>query len=277
MTAPRPFALVLMLSLALLAMGAAPGRAATGELFAAEVEVPDASAEARGEGVVDAFATVLTKVTGRPDAESFAAWPQLRDAADRLMIEYRYRTEAPPSSVAEPTAPPRTLLYVRFDRQGIESLLRQNRLPLWGDTRPATLLLLAVERGTERFIYTPDAMPEAARAISEASKRRGIPIVEPLMDLEDRGMLRFNEVWGGFPEVIEQVTARYAQDALLVGRLFSEGGDAWRAQWTLHVDGARDQWQSQGALAETLREGVHGLADLLARRYVPDAASAEER
>lgn len=253
-----------------------PAGAAGEALFEAEVEVADSSAAARGEGIVAAFARVLTKVTGRSDPEAFAAWPRLRQAADGLLVEYRYRSE-PAAPDSEPLAPPRTLLTVRFDRQGVESLLRGEWLPVWGDTRPATLLLLAVEQGTERFLYTPDALPEAARAIAAASRRRGLPLLAPLLDLEDRTALAFTEVWAGFPEVIEYVSARYAPDAVLVTRLLREGPAVWSAQWTLHQGRERESWRSSGTLATALEAGIDELADRLARRYVADPTAGEQR
>jgi len=250
--------------------------AADDALFIAEVDVVDTSAAVRTDGIIEAFAAVLIKVTGRADPKAFPVWPNLRAAADGLLLEYRYRTVAAPVEEG-PLVPARTLLTVRFDRQGVESLLRAERLPLWGDTRPTTLLLIAVEHGIERFIYTPDALPEAAAAIAAASDRRGIPLLEPLMDLEDRATLQFTEVWAGFPEVIERTAARYGPDAVLVARLFSEGLSAWRAQWTLHLGPERVSWQSRGELAETLQEGIGELADRLALRYVPDPATGEQR
>jgi len=250
--------------------------AAGDTLFVAEVEVADASAAVRGEGIIEAFAAVLIKVTGRADPKAFPVWPNLRSAADGLLLEYRYRTVAAPVEEG-PLAPARTLLTVRFDRQGVESLLRTERLPLWGDTRPATLLLIAVERGIDRFIYTPDALPEAATVIATASNNRGIPLLEPLMDLEDRATLQFTEVWAGFPEVIERTAARYGPDAVLVARLFSEGPSAWRAQWTLHLGRERVSWQSRGGLTETLQGGIGELANRLALRYVPDPATGEQQ
>ncbi len=260
----------------LLALGPLPAAGAAGDdLFAAEVEVADTSLEARAAGIVAAFAAVLTKATGRGEPEAFPAWPRVSAEAERLLTEYRYHTATPTPGAA--AAPPAMRLTVSFDRPGVEALLRAERLPLWGDTRPVTLLLLAVERGTERFIYTPDALPGAAASIAAAARRRGIPLIEPLMDLEDRDMLRFNEVWGGFPEVIGRAAARYGPDAVLVARLFGEGAATWRAQWTLHLGGGREGWQSQGTLAATLDAGLDRLAETLARRYVPDPSSGEER
>jgi hypothetical protein len=251
--------------------------AAPGSLYEAEVEVSDDGAEARKQGIVTALGVVVTKVTGRAAPESLAAWPRLSAAAEGLLVEYRYRTAAP-LDIDDPLSPPRTMLSIRFDRAGLDRLLQDEQIPLWGDTRPATLLLVAVERGTERFIYTPDQLPEAAAAIASASDRRGIPLVEPLMDLEDRAMLRFTEVWAGFPEVIEQAAARYRPDGVLVARLFGEGEGLWRAQWTLHVGLDRDSWESRGTLSTTFDDGIGRLADRLAQRFVPDpAATGEQR
>ena len=249
--------------------------AAPSVLFEAEVEVPDSGAQARKQGIVAALGVVVTKATGRAAPETLTAWPRLGAAAEGLLVEYRYRTVAP-VDIDDPLSPPRTLLTVRFDRPGLERLLQAERLPLWGDTRPATLLLVAVEHGAERFIYTPDLLPEAAVAITAASERRGIPLVDPLMDVEDRAMLPFTEVWAGFPEVIEKAAARYTPDGVLLVRLFSDGRDLWRAQWTLQVGVDRETWESRGALVDTLDTGIGQLADRLARRYVPDPASADQ-
>ncbi len=279
MTVPR-FAAARRLPLLLLLAALLPSApaAVVGEaLFTAEVEVADTGPEARADGIVAAFAAVVTKVTGRSGPQALPAWPRLAAEAERLLVEYRYRVEAPASPAEDPLTPRRTLLNVRFDRLGVEGLLRDLQLPLWGDTRPTTLLLIAVEQGTERFIYTPEALPEAATAIDAAGRRRGIPLLEPLMDLEDRTSLRFNEVWGGFPEAIERTATRYGPDAVLVARLIGEGAGLWRAQWTLQLGGARDSWQSQGALGTVLAEGLDQLADRLAQRYVPDAATGEQR
>jgi hypothetical protein len=279
-TAPRIKALrhVLVAALLSCALLSSPLGAALGEaLFTAEVEVADAGPEARAEGIVAAFAAVVTKVTGRPDPLALPEWPRLSSEADRLLVEYRYRVDAPASLAEDPLTPRRTLLSVRFDRSGLERLLRDLRIPLWGDTRPTTLLLMAVERGTERFIYSHESLPQAAAAIESASRGRGIPLLEPLMDLEDRATLQFNEVWGGFPEAIERTAARYGPDAVLVGRLFSEGEPQWRAQWSLHLGTAREGWQSQGSLETTLAQGIDQLADRLAQRYVPDNATSEQR
>ena len=271
--APPLIALFLALWLACLPL---PAGAAGEALFEAEVEVADTSAAVRSEGIVAAFAGVLTKVTGRTDPQAFAAWPRLRQAADSLLVEYRYRSEVAAAG-SDPLASRRTLLTVRFDRQGVEALMRAEQLPVWGDTRPATLLLVAVEQGANRYIYTPDALPAAAAAITAASDRRGIPLLEPLMDLEDRTTLTFTEVWAGFPETIERIRARYGPDAVLVARLFNEAAAAWRAQWTLYHGRDREAWTSRGPLATTLEAGLSELADRLARRYVPDTGSGEQR
>ena len=264
-----PLLLACLLLLPVAAVSAVP------PLYEAEVEVADSGAETRAPGIVAALGGVVTKVTGRADPTLLPAWPRLAAAADGLLLEYRYRTVAP-ADVNDPLQLPRTLLSVRFDRAGVERMLRQEGLPVWGETRPVTLLLIAVERGNERFVYTPDQLPAAAAALAEAAARRGIPLIEPLMDLEDRGVLRFSELWAGFPEVIDAAAGRYRPDGVLLARLLAEGS-GWRAQWTLHAGIDRDTWETRGALAPTLAGGIDALADKLAARFVPDPVAVGTR
>ncbi|HEY5790590.1 MAG TPA: DUF2066 domain-containing protein, partial [Gammaproteobacteria bacterium] len=181
--------------LALLCLVVAQGAAAG--LYDADAEVADSGEAQRAAGVTAAFAGVLTKVTGRPDAASWEAWPSLRDAAQGLVTQYRYQTEAPPAALGTDVLNPRTRLWVQFDAAGVQQLLLREQLPLWGEARPTTLLLLAIEDGAERFLFTPERLPALQAALQSARARREIPLLQPLMDLEDTEGFRFTDVWAG--------------------------------------------------------------------------------
>jgi len=246
-------------------------------LFEAEVEVADSGQAQRSVGIVAAFAAVVTKVTGRSQPQEFAAWPRLSEAASGLVLQYRYRSEEPQPGLVAESIVPRTLLWIQFDHAGVERLLRSEQLPVWGVARPATLLLVAVEDGTNRFLFTPEALPALDLQLSTAAARRAIPLILPLMDLEDNAALRFTDVWAGFVEVLWQGAARYQPDALLVVRLFRQAGTRWAGQWTLHLAGATQGWETSGTLDDLVGAGIDEAANRLATHFVPDPLDSDLR
>jgi hypothetical protein len=106
--------------------------------------------------------------------------------------------------------------------------------------------------------------------------RRGLPLLFPLLDLEDAATLSAADVLAGTPEPLRQASARYPGDAVLAGGLREAQPGQWEANWMALIDGEPVTWTSQGADAElALRGGLDGMADRLAKRYVATALSGD--
>jgi hypothetical protein len=55
--------------------------------------------------------------------------------------------------------------------------------------------------------------------IAAVADERGLPIVLPLLDLQDMGAVTFTDVWGGFDDRVLAASQRYRADAVLIGRV----------------------------------------------------------
>lgn len=236
-------------------------------LYEATVPVTNQDKAKRTDAVRAAFAEVLTRVSGRSDiadAKQFPAIARAMQTATRFAQQYRYIKAQP----ASPGQQPGLALWVRFDDTAIGQLLRTNHLPVWGATRPATLLWLVVENRGQRLLLGADTHNEANTILDDRAKSRGVPLRMPLLDLTDRTSLQVSDVWGNFESTILQASQRYQTEAVLVGRVFQNNGNSWTGRWTLYVESGREDWTVNGnSLADVLNPGIDKTSESLALRY----------
>lgn len=197
-----------------------------------------------------ALGMVLVRITGR------------RDVVERPEVQALLANAASYAQQFRQPAPDR--LWAAFDGAALESELARLGQPVWGAERPSTLLWVAVDAGGgKRFVLASVQEQEEETAIREEllemAERRGLPLVFPLMDAEDRAHASFAEVWGGFEDSILAASKRYGVDAVLVGRL--AGDDLGHGRWMLYMADGAERW-SGGA-----GESIGRLADKFAARF----------
>jgi hypothetical protein len=233
------------------------GIASAGDnLFEADVPVAGQQPDLRTAYMKTALQEVLVRVTGRPDVLTRDSVRSMLDSPERFVQQYRYYT------VPEST-PPRLMLRVNFDGGSIQQALRQQGVAYWGKTeRPEILLWLAVEDGGTRYIVSAQDNGDAARELQEAARQRGIPLLLPLMDLEDQSQVRFTDVWGGFFGGLLAASARYKPGDVMIGRLHRDSSGGWEARWDMRDSGS---WRGNGdRLGDVLRAGIDTLSERLA-------------
>jgi hypothetical protein len=213
----------------LLLLPAVTVRAATQDLFDAEVVVPNQTAGVRSRAMRSALEEVLVRVAGQDAVLSTAPAKQMLKKPDALVQQYRYFNE--PES-----EPPLLKLWVRFDGDAILKSLQQQGQAYWGNERPA--------------------------------KQRGVPVVFPLMDLQDQSQVRFSDIWGGFFENVMAASKRYNPQAVLIGRLNRSTSGGWSSRWHLEVAGKPSAWSdSRQQLDKLAQQGIEDTADILASRF----------
>ncbi len=238
-------------------------------LYETEVLVTSQGRDERNEAIRAALDEVLVRVSGDRNAPRLAALQGLYKRSLQLVQQYRYR--ALPRRAGAPGELPGGLtqvLWVSFDPAAIDLALRKAGVPLWGQVRPATLVWVVVDDGGVRSVMGGGTLPQAKQVMQQQAQRRGLPLFVPLWDLEDQIALRFTDVWGNFQDAILRGSARYATEAILVGRLFHQSDGLWESRWTLYQGGEAAHWQASSPLqAEVLSAGVDGVADRLGRRF----------
>ena len=234
--------------------------ATTGQdLFEAEVPVSSQQPGERTAAMKTALARVLVRVTGQRSLPEQGPARSMLEDPNRFVQQYRYFT-VPDSK------PPRLMLRVRFDGDGIRQALRQQGASYWGGSeRPDTLIWLAVEEQGRRTIVSAEDSSVAYGQIQQAARQRGVPLLFPLMDLEDQSRVRFGDIWGGFFDQVLAASDRYNPQAVLIGRLNRGQSGTWMARWDLQVAGKKSSWSDSNIqLDKLLQAGIDNVADKLA-------------
>jgi hypothetical protein len=222
------------------------------DVFAQIVPAPNAGPEATRAAFTDALRRVLIKATGLDAAGSDAVVARFGDPATLVQ---QYRRDGSGN------------LWAQFDPAAIRRGLVEAGLPVWGEDRPLTAVWLAYDTGSgERDVVAaaggdgPTAVGLRAELLAAAAAR-AVPVVLPLRDSQELGVVSSADVWGEFTDPVVKASARYQADATLIGRarLFP-AGSAPDVKWTLLAGGERADWR--GGIAD----GPRGLAERLVQR-----------
>jgi hypothetical protein len=237
-------------------------------LYEAEKVVSSQSKSARVEAMKSALTEVLAKVTGRPDINTVPDVATALDKARNYVQQYRYHKIPENSYLNTEAAAGSQIIWIRFDERAINKLLQKNNLPVWGRTRPATLVWLAVQQDGARYMIGGNSPEEIRFALENEAQRRGIALVLPMLDAEDQNKLSFLDVWNNNQESVFLASQRYDADAILVGRMNLTAGDQWQGRWILYEGGQGLSWNTQGNVANQLLDsGVLGTLEILGSRY----------
>lgn len=259
--APHTSRLALLLAVVLLMLAAVAVAAPIENLQQTRVPVPDQSEAARADALGTALSTILVRLTGRPELADSPAVAELLAEPAGFVQRYHYEQQGE-----------QLLLVVKFDGRALRDALVRRDIPIWQPGRPRVLTWLATESGGERQIVEADGVGTVGPAFRAAAVDLGVPVFYPLMDLQDRGRVRFTDVAGGFPGPVLAASERYGASLVLIGRLRESGG--WAGRWTLHgLNGAPVSWRSAGAeLQAVLDQAAERLAEALRKRYamLPD-------
>jgi len=236
-------------------------------LYEAEISVPNQSKSERSKAMSEGLGEVFIKVSGNPQVITIDAIRDAMGKAGSYLQQFLYRRPADVKN-ANPNQSRNQVLWLLFDEKSINKILRDNSQPVWGRTRPSTLVWLAVEQDGGRFLLGSGGREEFGALLRYEAKRQGLALVLPLMDLQDQRQLSFSDVWGGFQDPIEVASQRYPAEAILVGRMSLSRSDIWTARWSLYEGSEPITWESQGRFAEEIiRLSLAQVTGTLASRY----------
>ena len=228
-------------------------------LYTAEVPLDREAEDPRGDAYEAALVEILMRVSGSALADNEEAVAELFPNPAAYVTQFRPGAE--------------DTLWVSFDGQAIERVLRNSGQTVWGADRPLTLVWLAVDwgQGTREIIAAddPDRTQHESRSIDrnrmvrerllEIAQRRGLPIAFPLLDTTDLQSVTFTDIWGGFDEAVIAASERYGASSILIGRL--RPGTSQRDRWSYHFSGLETPLSGSP-------EAVLGqVADLLAAEF----------
>jgi hypothetical protein len=250
----------------------APLSVAAENLYATEVAVADVSPEARKAAIRQAYEQVLVKASGYRSLKGKSGMQDLLKHAENHVQQFRYKT-IPGADEEED----QRRLWVAFEKRTVQKALATLGLSVWEQGRPQVLIWLAQEQKGKRRLVDSERDTELLQVLKNAASRRGLPLLMPLMDLQDQSTLRVSDIWTGDRQGIEKASSRYGSQVVLAGRLREKGGN-WEGRWTLFLPDSEKTFSSHGAdEGSAAAEGLDKVMDWLASRYVPavDSESAE--
>jgi hypothetical protein len=158
-------------------------------------------------------------------------------------------------------------VHIEFDEEQILTILQKNQLALWDVTRPQTLVWLVVEEeGTQQF-YNADTMPDIESAFNLAAKVKGVPMIFPLLDLDEQQAVSVDTVLAMNSSKLLAASARYEVTSVAVAKI-AKHGNCWQGSWAFHFDGKVKQWTG---LCQPLRAsvlaGAQGIYEVLSNYY----------
>ncbi|PCJ45184.1 MAG: hypothetical protein COA74_16180 [Gammaproteobacteria bacterium] len=266
-------------------------------LFEISVAVDDQNNSTRRRATRQALVEVMIRISGQSIAASNSILKSNLNKSTAYIQRYLYREEDLVDEQGNPFK--QLMLDLVFDEMAIRNLLRDANLPRWGANRPQTLIWLAIGDQQQRFLLGTDdesllkainqpfvnedspvqtnnessetpveqASLNLKQIISDKASARGLPILLPLMDLEDSVNIDVADVWGRFISPIRQASERYASDAVAAAQLIRED-DQWLTRWLLLHKGRTLSWEHQSdSIESALNVGLDAITDQLAAQY----------
>ena len=236
------------------------------DLFTVELPVADQTTSLRLDAFSQAFKQVVVKVSGSDDALKSAAFKRPIENSARYVKQFRYLTRNLPDD--EEFEGGGIFLRIDFDQHLLESLLRENKFPVWGRERPSSLLVISYDVNENIKLVSDDTTPDLIELLDQEASRHAVPVLFPLMDLEDIAMVNIGDIVSREFDTIAGMASRYAPDALLVGQIIGRSGKGWQGDWEVRFADQIFKWQFKASQKNAVIEQViKHLARILALEY----------
>lgn len=220
------------------------------DFYAAKVAVKNESATVRASALKQALSEVMVRVSGRARLMQLSGAESVLDQASALVQRYSYQ-----DSKKSPLK-----LYAEFEGNALEQAMLEAGLPVWGPSRPVTMVWLLVNGE----LVTRAGPDHVVAALQAAARKYGVPLRFPRAEAVTNDNIRPADIRKGHIPRIMMVTRSYDTRHVLLGVV---SGDA--ANWRLIVDGkVLRTWRAHADKATVLvADAVGESAQIYSQRY----------
>jgi hypothetical protein len=163
------------------------------------------------------------------DSDASAETPESPESLEFAGAEIATRPGVFPVLTAAVTAAPKEQRFINVDFSAtlINELLLEAEIPVWDSNRPSVLVWMALQDEVgDRSLLSSETNSEIVKLIRDFADERGLPIIFPVLDFEDRRNVTEDTIWSLDESVVKQASERYGADSIMSGRLhFTAGGD----------------------------------------------------
>jgi uncharacterized protein len=232
-------------------------------IYETEVIALSQSEPDRNAAITEALKIVLTRVMA---GDNILADPTVQSAlsnAQHYVKQYQYSLATTQSAISRSSR----VMRVLFDESLLIELMKSSKLGVWSEIRPELLVWLVVEKTNDRQLFNAGQMPDIEQALHDAAEHKALPVLLPLMDLEDRQNISVNDVLSAYSENLLAASRRYDVPAVLAGRIIKKD-NCWLGEWTFYFDDKINQWSGNcHPLSSTLLAGIQGTYTILSKYY----------
>jgi hypothetical protein len=131
----------------------------------------------------------------------------------------------------------------------------------------------------ERSLLSADSDPGITGLMQDFATRRGVPIIFPVLDFEDRRALNADLIWSLDEEAILSASRRYAPDSILAGRLHLTASGELVGLWQFLFQDQVEIFDSLATELETyINDPLDRITSQLARHFsVTPLRSGQQR
>ena len=238
------------------------------DLYRTQINVSGESELDQKMLINQAYKQVLVKVAGNRAILKEQAVVERVSNAQAMVTEFRLINASDGMS---------RLAEVRFDPAQIQDILMAAGQEVWVDKRPAMILWLVNADPNSDIIYHLEHYPKLQQLASDIDIQRGISLVIPLLDLEDRNRITAQNIRQLDIEAISKASERYDTPLQLIGKIQETNVDQntrVTIDWYLIQDFSRRHYStSHRQLLAALHNGLEEAIDNVAHRYIHKASN----
>jgi hypothetical protein len=227
-------------------------------LYSSQILVADYSATTRHQAFATALQQVLIKVSGNSKVITLPGIQDNMAQADSMVQSYSYSEQE--GSDNQKTL----LLQVEFNAKAVQQILHDANQAVWNRDRPLVLVWLDITdpEGNSNLI---DNNNPIIKILEDNAKLRGIPIILPLLDLDDLNNVTTNDIATNNLAAIKTASTRYNTNTILIGNIANLADGKWQSEWTLLNNDATSNWTiTNDDINQVLTNITDDVADTLA-------------
>ena len=205
-------------------------------LFTIDVTARSQSREDRNAALSEALQLVLNRFVIENDIVHNSALKSALENAASYVDQYQYIAHADDTKNSSSA-----IMRVTFAKDSLTALLHSSGLAMWGEKRDKTLVWIFIEQKGKQAFLDMEQDTEIAAALQSEARAKGILLLLPLMDLEEKQTISGTDILATRSEKILLASSRYDVASILSGKLHKQR-TCWRTEWALYFDNKLEQW-----------------------------------
>ena len=228
-------------------------------LYEASVPVASQSPSSRVTGLRDVLRKVVIKVSGQSNPP--ASLSRQAGSIEHMVEQFGYDSKESASGQRQ------LYLWARLNPTSVKSLVRDLGLPVWPEERPETLVWIGVEEPGGQQVLAEGSDHAILNLLREAAMERGIPVVLPIMDLQESSNINPDAIASMQTEALSITSEKYGVDYVLAGYLQRSDDGLWRGRWKVIGEAEQVVTTAPGTLSDVIHAGIDPLATRIAGQF----------